>query len=138
MTLAQQSIIISVNRRFLFSGRHWTSFFCPLHNAAEAVMSNSSNTIPSKPDITAAYSALQGLFWLNYCIIGGFANVYLLEHNFSNSMIGAIVALSGIFSACISPLVAAYADKPENAGKTVVVLLPDSGDRYYSTPLFTD
>lgn len=31
-----------------------------------------------------------------------------------------------------------YAKKPENKGKTIVVLLPDSGDRYYSTPLFTE
>ena len=28
------------------------------------------------------------------------------------------------------------AKKPENEGKTIVVILPDSGDRYYSTPLF--
>ena len=27
---------------------------------------------------------------------------------------------------------------PENEGKTIVTLLPDSGDRYYSTPLFTE
>ncbi|MBR0302866.1 MAG: cysteine synthase A [Clostridia bacterium] len=27
---------------------------------------------------------------------------------------------------------------PENKGKTIVTLLPDSGDRYYSTPLFAD
>ncbi len=31
-----------------------------------------------------------------------------------------------------------YAKKPENKDKVIVVLLPDSGDRYYSTPLFTE
>ena len=30
------------------------------------------------------------------------------------------------------------AKKAENKGKTIVALLPDSGDRYYSTPLFTE
>lgn len=31
-----------------------------------------------------------------------------------------------------------YAKKSENEGKVIVALLPDSGDRYYSTPLFTE
>ena len=46
--------------------------------------------------------------------------------------------LTGITSGAALWAAIQLARRPENKGKTIAALLPDSGDRYYSTPLFTE
>ncbi len=57
--------------------------------------------------------------------------------NYSRELAKEEGILTGISSGAALYAAIIEAKKPVNKGKTVVALLPESGDRYYSTPLFT-
>lgn len=61
--------------------------------------------------ISRAYSLLQGLYWMSYGVFYSFTAVFLLDRDFSDGQVGAIVALSCAFSALFQPHIASAADR---------------------------
>lgn len=57
------------------------------------------------------YSVIQMLYFGAFCALMGYASVYLLDHEFSNSIIGTFLALISVLAVFTQPFIASYADK---------------------------
>ena len=61
-------------------------------------------------NLTPLYAFIQGLYWMNFAAIMGYSGFYLLGSGFSNTEIGIIIAIAGILSAVLQPVLASYAN----------------------------
>lgn len=73
-------------------------------------------------NLTVSYSFIQGFYWMNFSAIMGFASLYLLDGGFTNTEIGMIIAIAGIISAILQPLIAGYADRSSSPSLKKIVL----------------
>lgn len=74
--------------------------------------------------LTARFGFIQGAFWMAYAAVSTYVSLYLLELGFTNSQIGVLMAVSGLLSAALQPLIAGYADRADSLSlKTINLLL---------------
>lgn len=64
-----------------------------------------------KNEKTAIYAILNITYFAAFCTIHAYAAVYLLDHGFSNTQVGVLLALANIVSALFQPIIAGVIDK---------------------------
>jgi len=57
------------------------------------------------------YAAIQGFYWMTFSIVIGYASVYLLDKQYSNSQIGYILAMGNILAVILQPLASSIIDQ---------------------------
>lgn len=86
------------------------------------------------------YAASQIFYYGAFCVITGFASVYLLDQHFSNSMIGVVLAFCNILAAILQPLLASFVDKNQkielkNVVSIIVAIIIVSAVLLYIFPI---
>lgn len=67
------------------------------------------------------YAAIQGFYWMMFCSVIGYVSTYLLNHEFNNSQIGAILAISNIVAVIIQPIIADFVDKQKKISLITII-----------------
>ena len=75
-----------------------------------------------KKHLSVRYGTIQGCYWMGYAALMGYASVYLLEKDFTNTQIGLLTAVGCIVSAVLQPALASYADRPESPSVRTMLL----------------
>lgn len=74
--------------------------------------------------LTIQYGFLQSMYWMAFCVIMGFATVFLLYKDFEGQQIGIILAMSNICAALLQPIIASFADRSKHVTlKTIISFL---------------
>lgn len=73
--------------------------------------------------VNVRYAALQGAYWMSYCVMIGYAAAYLVGQGFSNSGIGAVLAASSALAVLVQTLAASISDSgKKNAVANLAVI----------------
>lgn len=76
-----------------------------------------------KITINHRYMAMQGLFWMLFCVSFGFISLYLQGRGLSNAGIGIVTAVSGILAALLQPLLGGITDRSNRLNWRSMILL---------------
>ena len=76
-----------------------------------------------KLSINKRYMAMQGLFWMLFCVSFGFISLYLQGRGLSNAGIGIVTAVSGILAALLQPLLGGITDRSNRLTWRSMILL---------------
>ena len=71
----------------------------------------------SDKKLTLQYGMIQSIYWMSFSILIGYSSNYLLGVGFNSEQIGILIAIAGLVSAILQPIVATYVDK--RAGYTL-------------------
>ena len=76
-----------------------------------------------KVTINHRYMALQGLYWMLFCVSSGFISLYLQGRGLSNGGIGTVTAIFGILAALLQPVLGGITDRSNRITWRHMILL---------------